>query len=276
MAKEEQIQFSHPRMPDPLRVRVKPNSIEWSYRLNTANFPTYGGEVIQILSVYIDDMTITGNTRSYAEMENVVRWFTNYIQYATQGKTGRGEDGYDSRPVTMSYPERGWVFELIPKALPSFKYGRDITVPEWSMTAAVAEPQWGISQSSADELKNAILQEKFKTQIFERENIELFGKATVNTSAVASGYETAFNFSADDPFSGPTKAEYKEDKLRGQYDDVAEWFNNLIPSYLDANFEDLSADFSKPTSYLTGGGANDSESGTDKAKDKAKNEGKNG
>ena len=44
---EVKLKFSHPKMDD-LFVPVKPNEISWSYGLNTANYSTYGGEVIQI------------------------------------------------------------------------------------------------------------------------------------------------------------------------------------------------------------------------------------
>lgn len=265
---EAQIVFSHPRSPEPLNVWVKPNAVQWSYGLNTANYPTYGGEVIQILSVFIDDMTITGNTRSYREMENIFRWFTNYIQRATQGTTGQGADGYDSNPVKMTYPERGWQFEIIPKALPSFKYGRDLTVPEWTMQAAVVEPQWGISDSSMKELQGAILDSQgLNSQFLKGEGIELFGKATINSSAAAAGYDTAFNFNPDDPFSGPTEAQYKKDKLRGAYGELADTYNKLIPAYLESDFSDLSADYSKPAFLNRGKGGDGENTGTKKAKD---------
>lgn len=275
MAKPDraQIIFSHSESREDLHVWVKPNSIEWSYQLNTANFPTYGGEVIQILSVYIEDMTITGNTRNYREMENIFRWFTNYIQRATQGKTGLGADGYNSDPVKMTYPERGWQFEIVPKALPAFRYGRDITVPEWTMQAAVAEDGWGVSKSAMSELQSAILDARgLNSEFLKAEDIELFGKATINSSAAAAGYDTAFNFNPDDPFSGPTEAQYKKDKLRGAYGELADTYNKLIPAYLQSDFSDLSADYSKPAFLNRGKGGEGKNTGTPQAKDKVDKE----
>lgn len=247
-----EIQFTDPSRSDStLLVRVKPNSIEWSYQLNTANYPTYGGEVIQILSVFIDDMTITGNVRNYADMERIFAWFAEYMERATQGGTGQGADGYKSTPVKMYYEERDWTFYLIPKALPTFKYGRDVVVPEWTMQAAVVEPDWGIGQQAYKELGQALLGDAANTYLTSND-VKLFGKGTVHTSAAKSGYDTAFDFNVDDPFSGPTTAQYKEDKLRGDYDNLAETFNKLIPSYLEADYRSLAADYSKP-SFLAGG-----------------------
>src|ERR1700756_4895448 len=42
-----------------LQFRTNPNSIEWTYTLNTKVENTYGGRVIQILSTKIDDLTVT-------------------------------------------------------------------------------------------------------------------------------------------------------------------------------------------------------------------------
>lgn len=41
-----------------LRFRTNPNSVWWSYRLNTFEEPTYGGRVIQILSTSIEDLVV--------------------------------------------------------------------------------------------------------------------------------------------------------------------------------------------------------------------------
>jgi len=248
------IQFRDPSRGEDntLSVQVKPNSIEWSYQLNTANYPTYGGEVIQILSVFIEDMTITGSIGSYREMEEIFAWFVEYMEGATQGNTGQGADGYKSTPVHMYYEERGWTFHLIPKSLPSFKYGRDIVVPEWTMQAAVVEPDWGIGQQAYKELGEAILPESGKTYMT-TQKVSLFGKATLNTSSVADGKDTAFDFKVDDPFSGPTTKQYEEGKVRGHYKDLSETYKQLIPAYLAADFRSLNADYSKPA-FLSGGG----------------------
>ena len=262
-------------MSSDLNVSVKPNSIEWSYKLNTANYSTYGGEVIQILSVYIDDLSIAGEVENYRQMENIFRWFTNYIQLATQGSTGHGSDGYDSTPVTMVYPERDWQFKIVPMDLPSFKYGRDIVVPEWQMRAAVAEQEWGVTRSSTEELGAAILSTKGINSVVQSEGIDLFGKATINTSAAAKGVDSAFDYNPDDPFSGPVDEDgspYSKGKLRGAYNDLADKFNKLIPAYMTGDFHDLSADYSKPSFAGGRDDDNSTNTGTKNAQDVANNE----
>jgi hypothetical protein len=116
-----------------LTVETGANEIAWSYGLNTQTYPTYAGEVVQILSTYIDTLTITGEVRSYAKMEEIYRWFLFYIQDATQG--GRSEE-----PVYMKYPHRGWTLTIQPIQLPGLRYGRDVVIPTWQMQAHVIDP----------------------------------------------------------------------------------------------------------------------------------------
>src|SRR4051812_22773780 len=101
--------FSHPvvssRLGD-LVLRVNPYEVIWSYGLNTANFPTYGGEVVQILSIFFDDMEVSGEVRAYTDVERIYRWFLTYMTVATQGYGGDGS--YNAQPVIFKYPHRGW------------------------------------------------------------------------------------------------------------------------------------------------------------------------
>lgn len=216
-----------------LHVSVKPDAVQWSYGLNTANFPTYGGEVVQILSAYFDDMTIQGTVTSYKDIEILYGYFIDYMQIATQGKRdGTQGDQFDHRPMTMVYKERDWRFRIYPKSLPGFKYGRDVVAPTWQLVAAIQEPDADFSQR---------LIELSRQKFLEGEGVELFGKATI----------TDFADPFSDPFSGVTKETYEKDKLRSAYGELADYYNNLIPSYLSGDFEDLSADYSRP-SFLAG------------------------
>lgn len=230
------IQFHHPDVPTDLFVAVKPNQIEWDYGLNVANFPTYGGEVVQILSAYIEDMTITGNVRTYEEIEEIYSWFIKYIQLATVGETGTGR--YNVKPVTMSYFERGWTFNIYPTGMPGFKYGRDIVAPEWKLTAAVVDP----AQDLVDQIVGTAAEEAASGG----SGVELFGSATGEI-----GFEPHNPFS--DPEGGTGELGEKNSKrfLKGQsvsggFKKPADVYNELLPAYLEGNFEDLTADYSKP------------------------------
>src|SRR4051794_31156530 len=95
---EAELIFTHPnvRSGTPLTVTTGADMIRWTYTLNTANWPTYGGEVVQILSVAIDDVNIQGTCRNYAEMENIYAYFLEFVQIATQGKNTQRNPGVTS------------------------------------------------------------------------------------------------------------------------------------------------------------------------------------
>lgn len=250
--------FTHPKLAsEPLGVQVNPNQIEWSYGLNVANYPTYGGEVIQILSAYIDDMTISGNVETYAQAERIYSWFITYIQVATVG-TGSGR--FNVQPVQMSYPERGWTFNIYPTSVPGFKYGRDVVAPEWTLTAAVVDP--------AQDLLDKIV-----GKAAEEEDLRLFGKATGNI-----GYE------AHDPFSDPEGGEGERGKknaerflngakVKGGFKALADDYNKLLPAYLEGDFSDLTADYSRP---VVKGIEEEAKEAVKKKAEKGQKAGKNG
>lgn len=212
-----------------LTVSIKPDQITWAYGLNTANYPTYGGEVVQILSCYIEDMMIAGTTRKYRELEQIYRFFIDYIQIATQGRRGTGS--FDPRPIKMFYPERNWTFDIHPKKLPGFRYGRDIVAPQWTMLAAVAEPD--------QDLKAKIIDKAYAEAIQSDGHFKLFGRVTGDI-----GYET------DDPFRTPFVTKKKPGSAaRNAYGDLGDFYNHLIPAYLQGNFDDLAANYSRPTFF---------------------------
>src|SRR4051812_46114675 len=225
-----------------LIVDVGPDAITWSYGLNTANFPTYGGEVVQILSCYMDDISVQGTVSSYKKLEEIYAFFINYIQQATVGQKGQGS--YDTRPVGMYYEERGWSFAIYPKEMPGFKYGRDVVAPEWHLTAAVEEQSADFSNLAID---------KATKKFIESEGVELFGKIT------SVDFTDPFN----DPFSGPTddRTKYKKGTPRSAYGELSDAYNNILSSYYKSDFEDLTASYSKPT-FLKGGQTDGKNTGT--------------
>jgi hypothetical protein len=148
-----EITFSYPHINegDPLRIRTGANNISWAYNLNTQRYPTYGGEVVQVLSVNIDNLRIDGDVESYAKMEEIYRFFLKYMQRATQGAGGVA---YDESPVTMTYPERGWTLQIQPLGLPGLRYGRDVVVPTWNLQANIVEPDPDMGSLSIDHALN--------------------------------------------------------------------------------------------------------------------------
>lgn len=129
--------FTHPEIGRSLVITTGANNISWAYNLNTVSYPTYAGEVVQVLSCNIDNLQIDGEIRSYAEMEEIYAWFLEYMQKATQGSGGVR---YIGSPVKMEYPHRGWTLYIKPIQLPGLRYGREVVVPTWSLQAHIEDP----------------------------------------------------------------------------------------------------------------------------------------
>lgn len=130
------IEFHHKAL-GTLDVNTGANLFSWAYKLNTQSFPTYDGEVVQILSAYIDNLTIEGQVRNYSEMENIYTYFIKYFKIATQGN---GKIQYNEDLMKVVYAERGWSMKIRPISTPGLHYGRDVVTPMWRLEAAIIEP----------------------------------------------------------------------------------------------------------------------------------------
>jgi hypothetical protein len=107
------ISFYHPdipsssdgRRPGPyLTVNSGLEEASWSYNLNCMTYPTYGGEVVQILSCNVGELTLAGTLPSYRALERVYSYFAYYLQIATQGRSkdptsGKTSYNQTSRPI---------------------------------------------------------------------------------------------------------------------------------------------------------------------------------
>ncbi len=198
--------FSHKAIDQPLRVTTGANQISWGYGLNNAVYPTYGGEVVQILSAYTEDVQITGDVKNYGQMEWIYRWFLKYMQLATQS------GGFVDAPVTMNYPDRGWKLKIKPSGLPGFRYGTEVVAPSWSLQAAVIE----------DDPKLA------------KETMEIASVNGFDFTRLHAG----IGYDEDNPFTNP-KARQSDYDLETNTGNLTDFYQNLIPSYLEGDFQTL-------------------------------------
>jgi hypothetical protein len=222
--------FHHSSIVNDLELDVNPDAVTWSYQLNTQNYPTYGGEVVQILSMFVNDMTITGTVSNYAKMEYIYEWFVAYMQQATQGKNA----SYDTTPVTFFYPARGWKFLIMPKSVPGFKYGKDVVAPTWSITAAVVESPENFRQS----LKSSV---EYKAMEGD-EGFQPFGTATAR-----------IGFNEFNPWSAPnTGKPYKKGATKEYYAQLSGVngpFNSFMHAWIGDGQTDMTAAEAIGTTY---------------------------
>lgn len=214
--------FTHPRIDDTLTVTTGADQIQWSYGLNHVTYPTYGGEVVQILSCYIDDITIEGTVGNYLAMERIYSWFLEYVQIASQGT---GEAKYRDEPVTCSYPERGWIFKIKPYQLPGYRLATELVAPTWKIVARVVEPDGGMTSLT---MANA------------SQSLRDFGHMNAGIGYVE-----------DNPFSDPFPKKRGTGLKQAQEDalqKVGDYFSSLIPAYAGGDVSSLFG--SGPPAYL--------------------------
>jgi hypothetical protein len=223
-----ELMFEHPGITSgPLLVKVKPEQITWAYGLNTKNYSTFGGEVVQILSMYVDDLVVSGTVGTYKEIEAIYGWFINYMNIATQGHKSNAE-GYDTRPVTMYYPHRQWKFSIYPKSMPGFRYGRDVVAPSWQLSAAVSE--------YPDSLENQIISNKMFAGEAKAGNFEVFGTAT-----------GAIGYNENNPWSSITQEQAASGEGDKQLAKIEEWMAKAYDAGYD--YSEYSPDFSTPLTF---------------------------
>lgn len=120
------------------RFRTNPNSIRWTYTLNTKVDETYGGRVVQILSASIDDLVVTADAGGggWEYLYAAAIFFRDMLFDQRSG----GEPG------TFSYPNRGWEMDVYAVNFP-FKDGWNEVRREFTMQFKVQEDVSGVVTS---------------------------------------------------------------------------------------------------------------------------------
>jgi hypothetical protein len=234
-AGSNEVGFSHPEIGS-LVIRTGLERVAWGYTLNTANFPTYAGEVVQILSCYVEDLEVTGVVQTYRDMETIYSYFLSYVQIATQGQSGgaAGTSAYNQVPMTFSYPHRGWEFTVMPKDIPGYRKGREVVVPEWRIQCHVAD-----ETGDVDALAALIIQEaEIKTNIGAGDDFD-----------ENFGLEGKIKFVDENPFSDPFTdrgTDFAANRSDA-FNQIGDFYSKLLPSYLKGDFDSLTGGLgSKP------------------------------
>lgn len=244
------VYFSHPQIGN-LITQNGIDTAEWAYGMNTATFPTYGGEVVQILSVYIDNLTLTGTVSTYRQMEQIYSYFYSYLSIATQGssvnsaaaaanKTDSG--AYNLQPIVFRYPARGWQFYLYPMQVPGFHLGDDVTAPRWTISCFVDDLSPDMSL-----ITNGIKALAVSGTISDH-------SGSVDGNSI-NGFGLTGNISPDsgdpntDPFQTYDATLASANRVITKY---SEYYNSLIPAYAKGDFSSITGEIgSTPNFGLT-------------------------
>ncbi|QIG58334.1 hypothetical protein SEA_SKOG_182 [Gordonia phage Skog] len=117
-----------------LRFRTNPNEFQWNYNLNKRIDQTYGGRVIQLLGINIEDFSFTveaGGGR-WEYMEKVVNFMRDVLVAQRNG-----------RPATFQYTTRGWKLNCYISSFPFEDAVEAVTRP-FTVTTKVQEDVSGV------------------------------------------------------------------------------------------------------------------------------------
>lgn len=118
--------------------RTNPNSIRWTYTLNTKVEETYGGRVVQILSANIDDLVVVAEAGGGGwEYLHAAGLFMRDMMF---DQRSGGEPG------VFSYPTRGWEMSVYAVSFP-FKDAWNEVKREFTMSFKVQEDVNGVVSS---------------------------------------------------------------------------------------------------------------------------------
>jgi hypothetical protein len=228
--------FSHPNSyVGNLAIENGLDQAQWSYNLNTQVYPTYGGEVIQILSVNIGDITLGGSITTYQQAQLIYSFFARYFQIATQGASASSSGdsavaagmAYNQQPMTFSYPMRDWNFQIQPKSAPGFRYDVELVNPVWVMTAHVVDTS--NEGGTLAQIKQAI-----KDQVSAAANgveasvAALFTNSNNSFNTLTDQISPNFNDPNTDPFQTYDEgAQQAEQALGG----VADYYASLVSAF---------------------------------------------
>jgi hypothetical protein len=157
--------------PIALNLRLDPNDVSWTYRLNTSVQDTFGGRIVQVLSCQVDTVTIEGQfgkegprgrvrqdgrwkSRSVLEqfdyetatdsfgigLTQMTEFFRDYFAISTQGgEEGVGPGTYSQVPMVFTYGDITFPWVIMPTEFPSYQRSNEDFAPLWKVSAKVVE-----------------------------------------------------------------------------------------------------------------------------------------
>jgi hypothetical protein len=161
-----------------MKLRHNPYNVNWSYNLNTNIIDTYAGQVVQVLSVKIDRLTIEGQladgprgrnrdgdrlvqrdldaqfsySGTYVGLHGMTEFFREYFALVSQGQDKEVVGQFRQVPMSVNYDveakpdSRHWP-GIIPVSFPSFRRANDNFAPMWKIEAYVWEADRTVHQA---------------------------------------------------------------------------------------------------------------------------------
>lgn len=165
-----------------LSLRLGPTQVSWTYNLNSRIIDTFGGQVVQILSTNIANLTLEGQfgregpygrtlqDRRYEHrppgelhdtsaqgdlrvgLHQFVSYFRDYFSQASQGGDRGALDAYNEASMSVEYVDLDDLFPRrwtgYPINLPSFQRSKENFAPKWQVQFEVSEPDPEIARQT--------------------------------------------------------------------------------------------------------------------------------
>jgi len=131
--------LSHPAVGAPLQFRTNPNSITWNYEMKTFVTETYGGRVIQILGIKMDNLKVTIDCGQGG-------W--NYAMYVVQWVRDLMVQQRNGLAATFTYTTRNWRLKVFADSLP-YHDAVGETVRELELSFRIQEDISGVQTSAS-------------------------------------------------------------------------------------------------------------------------------
>jgi hypothetical protein len=137
-----------------LVIETGADEITWGYGMNVSRTPTYGGEVVQILSMYADKLNIKGVCQNYGKQREICEFFQRYIGYVTGSEKKVRRQGY----LQFSYPARDWNFIIMVTEAPDLMLATEVVTPEWKITAEIVSEndRYALGKARHDQMSSVL------------------------------------------------------------------------------------------------------------------------
>lgn len=115
-------------------LRVNPNEMRWNFKMKVADQAAVGGKVIQILGVTMSDITLRGQfSRDKSMGDRDATDAAERFRLRMRNIAARSMDDSTSAPVRLTYPPRGWDFEVYVKSITPVDLSVETFAPLWEL-----------------------------------------------------------------------------------------------------------------------------------------------
>jgi len=245
-----------------LYLRLSPTSVQWTYNLNTAKFDTYGGQVVQLLSINFDKLILAGrfgqegphgrNTnndgtsapRSVDEffawqpiggsgsikdyrigLTQMTEYFSRYFSVASQGHDAHAQGNFDQDPMQIKYD--GVIdVEVDAGMMETDWYGYPVNFPSYKRSNMDFAPEWQV-EFQIFEAPAAIRESTHLTELAKLQNVFL---------------PKGVGWRPSNPFSDPLGAQILQgaksiqqaiQQADAEEDRIYDYFAQYLPAYSD-------------------------------------------